>query len=135
MVLPFEERVDWEKLAIKWPQADVARLPTFLLGMSQADIHARIKRAVSALYDEFSVEIAKELSLAEVGLTLDEVNNEFKRGLRCKFWFLRADKLCDYEGATGALTQLMMQARLAKAHHDQYEQHASMDAIVQTKSC
>lgn len=41
MALPFDTRIDWSEIAIKWPQSDAERLPTFLLGISQTQIRAK----------------------------------------------------------------------------------------------
>ena len=53
IALPFEERIDWSKLAIKWPQADAERLPSFLLGLSQEQIRVK-RRAILAARHNFA---------------------------------------------------------------------------------
>jgi len=53
IALPFEERIDWSKLVIKWPQADAERLPSFLLSLSQEHIRAK-RHAIFAARHHFA---------------------------------------------------------------------------------
>ncbi|EOD27145.1 hypothetical protein EMIHUDRAFT_205092 [Emiliania huxleyi CCMP1516] len=51
IALPFDERIDWSELAIKWRQADAERLPTFLLSLSSAQVAAKRKAILAARHN------------------------------------------------------------------------------------
>lgn len=80
-------------------------------------VHARIKTAVGSIFDEFSIDVAKELSLQQVGLSIDDCA-EFRRGLRCKFWFLRADKIREQDSSTSSHVGLPTLQQLRTTHRD-----------------
>jgi hypothetical protein len=91
-----------------------ANMVVVLIPGERDSVHARIKTAVGSIFDEFSIDVAKELSLQQVGLSIDDCA-EFRRGLRCKFWFLRADKILEHDGSQLGLPTLQ---QLRTTHRD-----------------
>jgi len=53
IALPFQERIDWSKLVIKWPQSEAERLPSFLLGVSEKQLQVK-RRAILAARHHFA---------------------------------------------------------------------------------
>ena len=80
IVLPFEERIDWSKLVIKWPQAHAERLPAFLLSLSQEHIRAK-RHAIFAARHHFAWSCHEGGAFAQLVTSLEARKNALEGNL------------------------------------------------------